>query len=80
MRARRQFRPTVDFMPSRFALSGAGAALDPMDSTTVPTGTGTTQVDPMDPTSTPTATPTDTPPTIADPGSFMPTPTTTSLC
>ncbi len=73
MRARRSFRPVVDFMPSRFALSGATAAIDPMDSISDGGGSTPAIVDPMDPTSTSTGADRVPTPRQTNPGSFLPT-------
>ena len=80
MRARRQFRPSVTFMPSRFALSGVGAALDPMDSTTVPTSTPPASIDPMDPTSTTIGSPSPTDSSTGITGSFATTTPDVAVC
>jgi len=72
MRARRSFRPVLDFMPSRLALSGASAAIDPMDPVSGG-GSPPAIVDPMDPTSTSTGADGVTTPTPTESGSFLPT-------
>jgi hypothetical protein len=80
MRARHQFRPSVDFMPSRFALSGVAAALDPMDSTTVPTSTPPASIDPMDPTGTTGINPSPSSPSTGISGSFVTTSPAMAVC
>ncbi len=70
MRTRRQFRPTIDFMPSRIVPSDLGVVADPSDLSANPTDGSTTITYPMDPTAIPTSGPTTVDPTQAGPGSY----------
>jgi hypothetical protein len=80
MRARRHFKPTLDFLPMRLAPSDLGVMVSPMGSLAGPDTTPTVIISPMDPLSGPDSGPSVTDPTMIGPGSYTPTISTTMPC